>query len=337
MPLSISSRIQNYRRQLEIKWLSYQAGKVEKNNIETGRFKTTDPVIISGQPRGGTTWLAEVMAADAHTGIMWEPLHPRRFQNNPELAAMGKAIGNFPYIPENAEFPEAKAYLEKVLTATFLPYELVAHPREVNRNLTAKTEWIVKFCRANMILPWMVKNIDVRPPIYILRHPCAVISSQLRHQAFDNMGNTFEVQQSRYNDIFVQHEHVLRKVNSRIGKLAAWWALDNLLPLNSEMNNKKWITITYEELVLNPEQHLAAIYKRLDKTPPAGLQQKLNKPSSTTKPGAMILDGGNQLEGWKKKLKREEIHLILDIVHEIGIDAYTDASEPDYSKIYPSH
>ena len=67
---------------------------------------------------------------------------------------------------------------------------------------------------------------------------------------------------------------------------------------------------------------------------PENLIEGLHKPSSTTKPGAMVLQGGNQLEGWSKKLKPAEVDEILEIVHAFGIEIYTKELEPDYTKLY---
>ena len=112
--------------------------------------------------------------------------------------------------------------MSDVLSAKFLPYEYISWPPEANNNLLDTKQWIVKFCRANRMLPWMVEHLDIRPPIYLLRHPCAVVSSQLRHEAFDYMGSTYEKDNGAHDELYIKYEHILKSVNSRIGKLSAW-------------------------------------------------------------------------------------------------------------------
>lgn len=331
--VSFSERLSNYKKGFIIAKLKRQAKKNEFLNIKYNRFNTTDPIIICGQPRGGTTWLAEVMSENKKTGIIWEPLHPVVMSKYEKSSRFINELGHFPYIPEDIKNEDLKLLFEDVFTARFLPFEYVRWPEKINGTNMNKDHWIVKFCRANRMLPWITKHLEIRLPIYLLRHPCAVVSSQMRHEAFKNMGSEYNSENGIYQDLFSQHEDILKTVKTPIGKLAAWWAMDNVLPLKHPENNKKWITVTYEELISRPETSFKHLYDRLDLPMPTNLISNLNRPSSTTKPGAMVLEGGNQLEGWKNKLTRLEIKEILDIVHAFGIDIYNDNLEPDYSKI----
>lgn len=330
--IKISERFKNYKRQFEIAQQKRQAKKVEIYNKRNGPYATNDPMIICGQPRGGTTWLAEVMA-DKKTGLIWEPLHPKLMEKFKHTKKLGNDLGNFPYLPEDQDDKRLVEFFNKILKVEFLPYDYISWPKKVNRNLMNKEQWIVKFCRANRLLPWMVKNLDCRPPIYLLRHPCAVVSSQLRHNAFDQMGSLYKRENGVYNDLFLKYEDLLKSVKSPVGKLAAWWAMDNILPLTHPENNKQWITVTYEELISESESSFQHLYERLGLSMPDDLFSKINKPSSTTKPGAQVLQGGNQLEGWRNKLTSSQIEEILDIVHGFGIELYNEELEPDYSKI----
>lgn len=38
-----------------------------------------------------------------------------------------------------------------------------------------------------MLLPWIVKNFNVNP-ILLIRHPCAVVNSQIRHENWNHIG-----------------------------------------------------------------------------------------------------------------------------------------------------
>lgn len=332
--VSIKERYNNYKRQFITAKKRKEAYKLQEYNIVNAPFETIDAIIISGQPRGGTTWLAETMMTHPTTGIIWEPLHPKLMAKFDRTRELGSELGNFPFIPEAAKNEDLEEWMSDVLSAKFIPYEYISWPPGANNNLLEKKQWIVKFCRANRMLPWMVEHLDIRPPIFLLRHPCAVVSSQLRHEAFDYMGSTYEKDNGPYDELYKKYEHILKSVNSEVGKLAAWWAMDNVLPLTHDYNNKKWVTVTYEELVSTPKQGFSRIYNGINMEMPQNLITDLDRPSSTTKPGAMVLHGGNQLEGWTKKLKADEIDEILDIVHAFGIDIYTKELEPDYSKLY---
>lgn len=48
------------------------------------------------------------------------------------------------------------------------------------KNCISKEFVIVKFVRDENILDWIADNFPIRKPIFLIRHPCAVVSSQIR-------------------------------------------------------------------------------------------------------------------------------------------------------------
>lgn len=52
---------------------------------------------------------------------------------------------------------------------------------------------------------------------------------------------------------------------------------------------------------------------------------KLKESSWTTVSDSNVALGKDPLAGWKDKLSPEEVKRILNVVHRVGIDAYTDA------------
>ena len=100
---TISERIKNYKRGLKIRSMRNKAHKLERRNKQNNTFSPRDTIIISGQPRGGTTWLAETMTTHATTGIIWEPLHPKLMAKFDRTRELGIELGNFPFTPEAAQ------------------------------------------------------------------------------------------------------------------------------------------------------------------------------------------------------------------------------------------
>src|SRR5262249_51250275 len=123
-------------------------------------------IVITGSPRSGTTWLAELLGTIPRSAMLWEPLFP---DADPELRRIGFAERT--YIPPHCEQPAMEAYLRRALTG-----------RALNRWTLQRTNlldvyrvrrWIVKFVRANMLLPWLVRRFPVHRPLLLIRHPCA--------------------------------------------------------------------------------------------------------------------------------------------------------------------
>ena len=57
---------------------------------------------------------------------------------------------------------------------------------------------------------------------------------------------------------------------------------------------------------------------------PVSAESRLRKPSKTTQTGSHVADGKNPLTFWQSKLSSGEVDEILDIVHRMGIDFYTE-------------
>jgi len=137
-------------------------------------YEIKDTIVISGTPRGGTTWLMEILATLPEYKTIFEPLKPSFF---PEVRTLG-----FPprvYIPPDKDWPVVKKYLIKVFTGRKFSTQPAYSPTPYNiyKRFIAR-KLIVKFVRANRLLPWIYNNFDLRGIYFIIRHPCATIASQ---------------------------------------------------------------------------------------------------------------------------------------------------------------
>lgn len=297
------------------------------NRNQPGRYPIASTITVFGVPRGGSTWVAELLLETPGANVIWEPLAGHR------TAHLG--VGWRPYVPEEVDWPEGARFLEETLTGRYVDGLVLTHSN-IGSLLRTK-RWIVKFCRGNRLLPWMVRHLDLRPPIYVVRHPCAVVSSMLRYGAWSHLAPRFpveEVPHGHLRQLMEPYLSILTEVSSLEERLAATWCLDNLVPLRHPDNNRSWITVSYEGLVVRGEAELERIWDRLGLPCPAGARAKLTKPSATTRTGSPILEGGNQLAGWKRHLKPAQIDAILRVVDAFGMtDVYDDALEPHYTRL----
>jgi len=290
-------------------------------------FDSSSQFILTGDPRGGTTWLAEIIQSIPKTALVWEPLwlsQEKTFRNH-----------NFSYrqfIPENAPELEIKSSFENLFSGKILNPFLC----QFNSPTELKTaeQLLIKFCRANQLLPWLTRAFDFKyAPIYIIRHPCAVIASQLKQGGWDHVSDKFHIPYDKpYPEFYSQHEDFLKKINSKIKVLAATWCLCNSVPLKHPKNNNNWITITYESLILEGEKQLKRIEKRWGIKIPETSYQKLQEPSATTVKGSPILErNGSQLEYWKKQLSEQDIAEIMSVLNYFKIDLYNSGFLPTKS------
>jgi hypothetical protein len=297
-------------------------------------------LVISGMRRGGTTWLAELIAGIHDTTLVWEPLNivdPRKARDL-RWAVDARQIPNganwwIPFIPQSADDPEARQYFHRLFTGQLLHSSMFQLTSEVPTSPTR--HYLFKFCRANRLLPWMVKTFAMRPPVFLVRHPCAVVASMMRHRPAAHLTAPFVVVPDRYSAEFHQpYLSYLASLETREEIFAALWCLDHSVPLNHPWNDQRWITLSYECLVKHGRDAFRGLCQRLELPETAGIEARLKRPSRTTVDGSPILEGGDQLSGWRKHLSRAQIDRVLAVVAHFGLDdVYSDELEPDYDRL----
>lgn len=326
-------RLKNYQKSLQDYSIHWKIEKFNKECRESGALTDfSKHIIVAGEPRGGTTWLMEMMMGD-NQAIVWEPLHRNNLKKwlGDEFATQ---IGFMPYIPENEEWGEAEQFFNDLFSG-YLPIGL-RRTFTYDRSLKDIHRLLIKFCRANMILPWLTRKFPTIKPIYIVRHPLAVIASQYQMKAFEGMGETtniFDAQESKYTDLFDKHSDKIKSINSKEAMFANWWAISNVIPLTHPRNNKSWLTVSYERLFVNPQEELKRIEAYIDAPLPDDILARVKKASISTQPGSGILNNGSQLGTWKNKLNQQQIDTVMSIIKSYGINAFSEDQEPDYAQL----
>ncbi|MDZ8117747.1 sulfotransferase domain-containing protein [Pontiella agarivorans] len=297
------------------------AGLTALGNMRRSSYDLNRTIVLSGTGRGGTTWLAQLMTAVPGSLILWEQLHSA---TNP--ASLEYGFGRPRYLPVDFAGARETDYIEFMLKGGVLGTGLRSQLYFNPWNVIFFKRYIHKFVNANMLLPWMTHRFGIKL-IYLVRHPCAVVSSQLRH----SYGAWADHSKSKcfHESLFSRYPHlqdVYDRINTREESLAFDWAIQNYVPLKEGF---KGITVFYEDLVDHPEQELGRIFDFLEMQMPAGVKRKITKPSKTAyKDSNNLKNGKADLAGWKKKLKPEQVEAVMDVVIQVGVDLYGSDARP---------
>jgi len=268
-------------------------------SLQARSYDTENTIVISGSPRSGTTWLAEILNRSIPgTSILWEPLNLNRV---PEARSSGLTWRT--PIPPDRDWPEAEHFMRRVLTGQILNTHTVSHTHPV-RILTTKS-WIVKSVRATRLLAWISRRFPVRMLILLIRHPCAVVASQ---RSFPIWSDTREE------------------------ALAEAWSQDYNVLLSSPRPHP-WMLVPYEKLVMEGRAELKRVFHALDMEVPRTAVEHLRIPSATSRGRSAIRTGSNPLGAWKKNLTSDQVRRVLDVVSTYGLDFYSDHLEPDYERL----
>ena len=252
--------------------------------------------VVSGSPRSGTTYLAEILANNLPKSlIVWEPLQNkmlRKIDVNILRPVLNDINGNL------------QNYLDSLTSLQSLSY-YNTWTRNFNylKNLIRGNHQnvIIKFTRGNGILDFYYQYKQVKAILVIVRNPFSVVASQIEHHEFDG-----------HPIISVSSKHALnfKRVGDKFAKdpatkLALSWANDYL----NAKNNTKSILLIYDKLIKSPEE----LKKHI---PMLKLPLIVSKSSTTNK---KTIDYGSYTSKWKKTLREKDVMKMKSLFIELDL------------------
>jgi len=279
--------------------------------FNNGAYDLDRTVVISGFPRSGTTWLAQVISSLPGCGLVFEPLNTDRVRG---ARVAGFGWDNFRLADD--EWAEGERFMSDVLagktlnswTASRLP---LLRSTNVNR-------WIVKFVRANPLLPWLVRHFPRSKPVLVLRHPCAVYSSWIqRHWP---VAGYAPPKKARFFAAFPEYLETREKLSTPEEFFAAAWCIEHCA-IFRQMNAGELVMCYYEDLVLDAERELDQICRILDIPINKDLSGIIKRPSSKA---SNTLQAGsvNQLTAWRERLPSDVGKRIVGVLKAFDLHCY---------------
>jgi len=190
---------------------------------------------------------------------------------------------------------------------------------------------VIKILNALPLIDWFQENFNIKI-LYLVRHPIPTSLSIIQR----NWGNN-----AKYilqNPYFIKKYLNKQKLNfsykildngTNLEKFVLEWCLNHFYPL-SIFNDRKWLTITYEELVLRPRQIVDLICDYLDLPDREKMLETILKPSMTTSRQSKkdIIEKGSSflINRWKNKIDEDVEYKAMNILEKFGIDAYKKGS-----------
>ena len=237
-------------------------------------------------------------------------------------AAVAAGYSNETFVSEETDWFEGESYLRRVLQGRVVN-AWTAREMTIEQAKNARI-LIVKFVHANRLLPWICRSLNIRHAIMLIRHPCAVVASQLKSETWRSVSRP--TAPPFIDGIYAD---ALAETNSVEEFLAATWVFDQL-PALIHQPPRPWLIVTYEELSLRPEESLMRVFSFLNKSVDMGeAMARLRQPSST-----VYESGISGIGGWQRQLSDDQSSAVLNIVRKFGIDFYDESVEPDYDSLH---
>jgi hypothetical protein len=283
------------------------------------RFDPRNTILLAGTPRSGTTWVGQILGAAEGFALVNEPLGLKM----PGVERAGFSWATWQ--PPDAEWPAGEAVLRRYFTGRGMSVKLLLRNRLgalVHRGL------VIKEVKANRLLPWISRRFELRGILHLVRHPCAVVSSQIEY---------FPERDPCVPDNIAYVERCMPELlpwatalRTEWEERALTWALDQLVPLRAA-GERSWLTVHYETLVMDGERELERILAAL--RIPASPAIRQAHAANSWQARARSVDHATasaeeRLGVWRRRLSTEQVHDILEVCDRCGLHLYGDANMP---------
>jgi hypothetical protein len=285
------------------KLLSTVLQKVYRDNVRD----LTKNILVVGSARSGTTWLADLIASQFKSRIMFEPF-------NPNLVKEYRSFNYFQYMRPDEKNDDLYDFSCKLFSGNIRSAWI---DREI-QHLYPQGR-VIKCIRSSLMLKWLDVNFPQFPKIFILRHPCAVVQSRISlGWATDDDLRHFLNQPKLMADFLNEKVEIIHNAQTIEEKHAVIWCITNLVPLK-QFGSNTLNCVRYENLVQNPEFEIPRLFDMIGIPYSGSIYKKLSQPSLTSTNTSPVITGEKMTGKWKKTLSPVQIDNIINIVERFGL------------------
>jgi hypothetical protein len=274
-------------------------------------------VFLAGSERSGTTWVSDIINYRHEYRYMFEPFWPKQVPMLHGYHAQQylRPENNDPYFLETAE---------QILSGRIRNGWV---DRYHHNFLPSKR--LIKDIRANLFLKWLHVHFREMPIILILRHPCAVVRSQLWRKWQPDLRHEFLSQPELVEDFLGPVVAELEKVTTTFDTNVFRWCIQNYVPLRQFARGEIHIAF-YEEFCVRPKEEIARLFSFLGKPFDEEVYQSFSQPSPMSRADSAIVTGGSLVDNWRKSITPDQVKRAVEILAMFGLDRiYTDAAMPN--------
>ena len=329
----------------------------------------SNPLIVAGSGRSGTTWIVDVLAEANNLRTIFEPL-------NSFFVPEARIFANC-YVRENAHEPELKGFMGKVIKGEYhnLWIDIRCNKANLIPSLSQMTSLnglydfgafykvflrrsrkyireksfapITKLIRANLMLDWIEKNFNARI-LFLVRHPGAVVASQIAASkakdgsVWDFNGPDKQGILSQYKndeqlrkDYLDKYYEIFSENLSPVAGHTLIWCVENILPIYNRQKKKRYVFF-YEDIVNNPEKEFNHMVKilGLERKPDSSIILRPSQQASREMKNNSSKE--NQLTRWMKSFNQQQLGEMDRILKFFKVTTYNAYESTPISRIQDS-
>ena len=303
------------------------------------------PVLVTGAPRSGTTWVGRMLALSHDLYYVHEPFNPDR--------GVGRDICNvsferyFTYITEQDEV-QYYSPIKRMLDGKYNAYlgfrnahtisgfkRVLDRSREFSRYRQQSVLPLIKDPIAIMSAGWIARRFDVNV-VVMIRHPAAFVASMKRLNWPFRPSRWALSQPNLMKDYLYPFEDQLKELQAQkqdiIAQSVLMWNVIHHVILRYKEEHADWIFLRHEDISLDPIKHFQRLYKKLglefNEDVSAAIQsysQDSNPDQASGKEITIRLNSQANISSWKHRLSPSEIERIRPQVEAIAGNFYSDS------------
>ena len=303
-------------------------------------------ILITGCPRSGTTWVADILARAPHTMLFSEPFSPDLSQRPCRVCNI--RWNEWFYCVEEENAAEFQPAIEEMLALRHRTWEhlrkckttknvvdVLARGARFRMARLTTTQSIIKDPLALLASPWLAREFGARV-VVMIRHPAAVVSSFRRLNLCVDIAGLLRQRMAvqRYLEpMRAELEQFVQLEPNIVDMSAMLWKALYFAVLQFRQQHPDWLFIRHEDLSQDPVggfericQHTGveftpAIRKAVIESDDAGLPQDLDPSLAFTTRRNIKLN----VSSWKSRMSSDEIARVRKRVEEISRDFYGDS------------
>ena len=277
------------------------------------RTPPEEVVFIAGSGRSGTSWLANVLNADQHYRYHFEPFHPKQV---PEFAHFSWRQ----FVPVESTDPSYLTPIQRmILHGIDSPWA-----NQFNHAPNSQSV-LIKAIRANLLLPWLQRQLPWVKLILIVRHPIPVVLSQIELEWASNP--TGILRQPGLREQFPGLTDAQLSVANDFDKHLLMWAVENSYPL-SHLDVERFHLVFYERLVEQPDIEFGRLEYFLGHPLPETAREAWNRSSASSRLDSAVSTGADRIRSWLGSVNQPYLRMADEILSWFGLDKFYASGQP---------
>ncbi len=265
-------------------------------------------IYLAGAGRSGTTWLADILNYDKRYRDMFEPF------DSSYVAVAARFFSSLYLRPADAN----PNYLE--------PTKTILAGRVGNRRIDAgnvrlfRRKRIIKEIRGNLWLKWLRGHFPEMPIIWLIRHPCAVVTSRL-HLDWSTYIPQFLAQRDLMHDHLEPLRGHIESARSDFEKHMFAWCIQHYVPLRQLADGDVHV-VFYERLCVDTKAEIERLFAFLGhrNSHRAELRSATRSKTDWRDTAVEQKSGENRVKGWQRHVSLEQMETAMKILRLFALD-----------------